>query len=67
MARENAGVLRKQGLMVTLSQHPEANQTLSEVAPAREVRRIGAAEYIPSRAMNLTAHAITIQFRYWGS
>jgi dihydrofolate synthase/folylpolyglutamate synthase len=32
IAREKAGILRREGVMVTLPQHPEANQALGEVA-----------------------------------
>src|SRR5499427_7292713 len=32
ISREKAGILRKNGVMVTLPQHPEANYTLGEVA-----------------------------------
>ena len=49
IAREKAGILRKQGAMVTLPQHPEANSALGEVATTLEVRGINAAEYIPHR------------------
>jgi dihydrofolate synthase/folylpolyglutamate synthase len=52
IAREKAGILRENGVMVTLPQHPEANYVLGEVAMALNVRGINAAEYIPSRAIN---------------
>ena len=32
IAREKAGILRRDGVMITLPQHPEANQALGEVA-----------------------------------
>ena len=32
IAREKAGILRRRGTMITLPQHPEANQVLGEVA-----------------------------------
>ena len=44
IAREKAGILRREGVMVTLPQHPEANQALGEVAVALEVRGVNAAE-----------------------
>jgi dihydrofolate synthase/folylpolyglutamate synthase len=47
IAREKAGILRSQGVMVTLPQHPEANQALGEVATLLEVRGVNAASYIP--------------------
>jgi dihydrofolate synthase/folylpolyglutamate synthase len=47
IAREKAGILRQGGVMVTLPQHPEANQALGEVAMALDVRGVNAASYIP--------------------
>ncbi len=50
IAREKAGILRQNGTMVTLPQHPEANQVLGEVAVPLGVKGVSAAEFIPSRA-----------------
>jgi dihydrofolate synthase/folylpolyglutamate synthase len=47
IAREKAGILRREGVMVTLPQHPEANQALGEVAVALDVRGVNAAGYVP--------------------
>jgi dihydrofolate synthase / folylpolyglutamate synthase len=47
IAREKAGILRREGVMVTLPQHPEANQALGEIAVGLEVRGVNAASYIP--------------------
>jgi dihydrofolate synthase / folylpolyglutamate synthase len=47
IAREKAGILRRNGVLVTLPQHPEANQAIGEAAVALDVRGINAAEYIP--------------------
>jgi dihydrofolate synthase / folylpolyglutamate synthase len=47
IAREKAGILRREGVMVTLPQHPEANQALGEVAVALDVRGVNAASYVP--------------------
>ncbi len=49
IAREKAGILRPNGVMVTLPQHPEANQVLGERAMALHVRGVNAAEYIPNQ------------------
>jgi dihydrofolate synthase/folylpolyglutamate synthase len=46
---EKAGILRRNGVMVTLPQHPEANQALGEAAVALNVRGVNAATYVPSR------------------
>ena len=48
IAREKAGILRRNGVLVTLPQHPEANQTIGEVAAELDVRGVNAAEYMPS-------------------
>ncbi|HUH63090.1 MAG TPA: folylpolyglutamate synthase/dihydrofolate synthase family protein [Terracidiphilus sp.] len=47
IAREKAGILRPHGTLITLPQHPEANQVLGEVAQALEVRGVSAAPYMP--------------------
>src|SRR5580698_125085 len=49
IAREKAGILRENGVLVTLPQHPEANTALGEAATNLNVRGVNAAEYIPSR------------------
>jgi dihydrofolate synthase / folylpolyglutamate synthase len=43
IAREKAGILRENGILVTLSQHPEANAAIGEVAVALHVRGVDAA------------------------
>ena len=47
ITREKAGILRLGGTMITLPQHPEANQVLGEVATALDVRGVSAAAYVP--------------------
>jgi dihydrofolate synthase / folylpolyglutamate synthase len=47
IAREKAGILRRDGTLVTLPQHPEANQAIGEAAVALEVHAVSAAAYIP--------------------
>jgi dihydrofolate synthase / folylpolyglutamate synthase len=47
IAREKAGILRRDGVMITLPQHPEANQALGEVAVSLQVRGVNAASYVP--------------------
>lgn len=49
ITREKSGILRRNGVMVTLPQHPEANSALGEAAVALGARGVNAAEYIPSR------------------
>ena len=48
IAREKAGILRPGGTMVTLPQHPEANQVLGEVAMQLGVRGVSAVPYMPA-------------------
>jgi dihydrofolate synthase/folylpolyglutamate synthase len=49
IAREKAGILRQKGVLVTLPQHPEANQAIGEAAVSLDVRGVNAADYIPGR------------------
>jgi len=47
IAREKAGILRPGGTMITLPQHPEANQVLGEVATEQGVRVVSATAFMP--------------------
>ena len=48
IAREKAGILRTNGILVTLPQHPEANQAIGEVAACMpDLHAINAAAYVP--------------------
>jgi dihydrofolate synthase/folylpolyglutamate synthase len=47
ITREKAGILRRGGTMITLPQHPEANQVLGEVATELGVRGVNAIPYLP--------------------
>ncbi|MGD0520426.1 MAG: folylpolyglutamate synthase/dihydrofolate synthase family protein [Terracidiphilus sp.] len=47
ITREKAGILRAGGTMITLPQHPEANQVLGEVAAGLDVHAVSAAPYMP--------------------
>jgi dihydrofolate synthase/folylpolyglutamate synthase len=51
IAREKAGILRAGGTLITLPQHPEANQVLGEVATELEVRGVSAVAYMPPMDM----------------
>ena len=48
IAREKAGILRAHGTLITLPQHPEANQVLGEVATQLGTRAVSAVPYMPS-------------------
>ena len=47
ITREKAGILRHHGILVTLPQHPEANQALGEEAMRLEVRGVSATPFMP--------------------
>lgn len=47
IAREKAGILRPNGVLITLPQHPEANAAIGETAVALNVTGINAAAYLP--------------------
>src|SRR5580698_7136629 len=48
IAREKAGILRRGGTMITLPQHPEANEILGELAVKLDVRGVSAVPYVPA-------------------
>jgi dihydrofolate synthase/folylpolyglutamate synthase len=54
IAREKAGILRPNGILVTLPQHPEANQAVGEAAVALHVRAINAATALPYGTASVT-------------
>ncbi|MGB0124670.1 MAG: folylpolyglutamate synthase/dihydrofolate synthase family protein [Silvibacterium sp.] len=60
IAREKAGILRQNGVLVTLPQHPEANQAIGEAAVALNVRGVNAAEYVPARGDEGDACSLTV-------
>jgi dihydrofolate synthase/folylpolyglutamate synthase len=47
ISREKAGILRPHGTLITLPQHPEANQVIGEVATELGVRGVSATAYMP--------------------
>ncbi len=47
IAHEKAGILRPNGILITLSQHPQANQAIGETAVALNVRGVDAARFLP--------------------
>jgi dihydrofolate synthase/folylpolyglutamate synthase len=47
IATEKAGILRQDGVLVTLSQHPEANAAIGETAMRLNVRGVDAARCLP--------------------
>lgn len=63
IAREKAGILRRDGVLVTLPQHPEANQAIGEVAAELNVRGVSAAEYMPPAQRSVTGD-VALRNRY---
>ncbi len=49
IAGEKAGILRQDGVLVTLAQHPEANAAIGEAAVRLDVRGVDAARCLPVR------------------
>ncbi|HXS12045.1 MAG TPA: folylpolyglutamate synthase/dihydrofolate synthase family protein [Acidobacteriaceae bacterium] len=49
IATEKAGILRENGVLVTLSQHPEANAAIGEIATTLNVRGVDASRCLPPR------------------
>jgi dihydrofolate synthase / folylpolyglutamate synthase len=47
IAREKAGILRRGGTLITLPQHPEANQAIGEVATSLSILGVSAVPYLP--------------------
>jgi dihydrofolate synthase/folylpolyglutamate synthase len=47
ITREKAGILRPSGTLITLPQHPDANQAIGEAAATLNLHAISAALYIP--------------------
>jgi dihydrofolate synthase/folylpolyglutamate synthase len=52
IAGEKAGILRENGVLVTLSQHPEANQAIGLAATRLNVRGVSAAPFLPPARRN---------------
>ncbi len=61
IAREKAGILRAHGTMITLPQHPEANQVLGEIATQLGSRAVSAAPYMPpARGVLTGAYSVEV-------
>ena len=48
ITREKCGILRHGGTLITLPQHPEANQAIGEAAAGLDLHAISATPYLPS-------------------
>lgn len=58
ITREKAGILRPNGTLITLPQHPEANQAIGEAAATLELHAISAANYTPPAEKLVSASAL---------
>ncbi len=52
IAREKAGIIRPGGVVVTLPQHPEANQVIGSTVLECGARMVSAVEYMPAKELN---------------
>ena len=48
IAREKAGIIKENGVLVTLPQHPQANDVIGQVATERNARGVSATRYVPN-------------------
>jgi dihydrofolate synthase / folylpolyglutamate synthase len=48
IAREKAGIIKQNGVVVTLPQHPQANDVIGQVATERNARGVSATKYVPN-------------------
>jgi dihydrofolate synthase/folylpolyglutamate synthase len=48
IAREKAGIIKENGVLVTLPQHPQANDIIGQVATERNAQGVSATRYVPN-------------------
>ena len=60
ITREKCGILRPGVPVITLSQHPEANQAIGEAAAALDVPGINAADFLPPAQRNAALFNMTV-------
>lgn len=67
IAAEKAGIIHKGGVVVTLPQHPQANDVIGQAILANDARGVNAAQYIPpvspGAAIYLAGHAASVPGR----
>jgi dihydrofolate synthase / folylpolyglutamate synthase len=61
IAGEKAGILRQDGVLVTLSQHPEANAAIGEAAVRLGVRGVDAARCLPSMQRTVNSEQLAVK------
>ena len=47
IAREKAGIIRQNGVVVTLPQHPQANEVIGQAILEKNARAVSATKYVP--------------------
>lgn len=60
IAREKAGILRANGILITLPQHQQANTAIGEAAMALNVTGINAAAWLPERGAPTDRYTVDI-------
>ena len=67
IAREKAGIIRRKGVVVTLPQHPEANDVIGHAILDNGARAVSAARYVPpvspGAAVYLAGHPASVPGR----
>ena len=67
IAGEKAGIIRRRGVVVTLPQHPQANDVIGKAIEDNEARGVSAARYVPpvspGAAVYLTGQAVAVPGR----
>ncbi len=67
IAREKAGIIRNNGVVVTLPQHPQANDVIGHAIQDSGARGVSAAQYVPpvspGAAVYLAGHAAPVPGR----
>jgi dihydrofolate synthase/folylpolyglutamate synthase len=64
IAREKAGIIHANGVVVTLPQHPQANDAIGHAVLERNARGVSAAPYVPPVSPNAPATGDAIRNRY---
>ncbi len=67
IAGEKVGIIRKQGVVVTLPQHPQANDVIGRAILGNDARGVSAAKYVPpvspGAAVYLAGHVAAVPGR----
>ena len=56
IAREKAGIIRENGIVVTLPQHPEANDVIGDAIMEKNARGVNATKYVPPVSPGASAY-----------